>query len=532
MKRLLASSAVLACALLIGGACFAAPPADLDRYAKRTLATFDVPGMTVAIVEQGRPSEVRSYGVRRMGEAAQVDEHTLFAIGSTTKAFTTALLAMLVDEGKLTWDTKVADVLPGFKMYDPYVSSEMTVRDLVVHRSGLGPGAGDLLFFPPTSFTRAEIIHKLRFIKPVTSFRSAFAYDNLLYIVAGEVIATVEKSTWEDVIRKRILTPLQMNDTTTTSELPSGANRAWPHARVSTEVRGLGAMSALAGVTKIDVAAAAGALNSNGAEIARWLELQLNGGQDARSDTRLFSEAQAREMWTPQTLLPPSSPSKRLELARAHFRAYALGWNVSEYRGQMIVSHGGGVPGMVTLFTLVPEKHVAFAVFTNAEEPGALSSMQFRLLDHYLGLKSPDWITAVHETFGERLQKAKEQLAASKTDSKEEQGSKGPSLPIEKYAGRYRDAWYGTVTIERASDGPSDGMNIRFDHTPAMTGKLEHVRYDTFRTRWADRNIEDAYVTFALNPDGSIERMTLRAISPLADFSYDYQDLQFLPEPR
>jgi len=513
------------CALFIAGACVAAPPADLDRYAQRTLQTFNVPGMTVAIVEQGRPSEIRSYGVRKLGEPAKVDEHTLFAIGSTTKAFTTALLAMLVDEGKLTWDTKVADVLPGFKMYDPYVSSEMTVRDIVTHRSGLGPGAGDLLFFPPTSFTRAEIIHKLRFIKPVTSFRSGFAYDNLLYIVAGEVIATIEKSSWEDVVRKRILVPLQMAETTATSALPAGANRAWPHARVSTDVRGLGPMSALSEVTTVDVAAAAGALNSNGAEIARWLELQLNSGQDAKSKTRLFSEAQAREMWTPQTLLPASPPIPRLELARAHFRAYALGWNVSEYRGQMIVSHAGGVPGMVTLFTIVPEKHVAFALFTNAEEPGALSSMQFRLLDHYLGLQSPDWITALNETFKERLGKAQEQLAASK-EGKVEQGSKGPSLPMEKYAGRYRDAWYGTMTIELAADG----MNIRFDYTPSMTGKLEHVRYDTFRTRWTDRNIEDAYVTFALNPAGSIERVSMQAISPLADFSYDYQDLRFVPE--
>ncbi len=180
---------------------------------------------------------------------------------------------------------------------------------------------------------------------------------------------------------------------------------------------------------------------------------------------------------------------------------------------------------MVTLFTLIPEKQIAFALFTNAQEQGALSSMQYRLLDHYLGLKSPDWIAAVSETFKERLAKAQEQLAASKEQGKDERASKGPSLPIEKYAGRYRDAWYGTVTIERASEG----MNIRFDHTPSMTGRLEHVRYDTFRTRWTDRNIEDAYVTFALNPDGSIERMTMRAISPLADFSYDFQDLMFVP---
>jgi len=493
--------------------------------AQRTLEAFD--RFRVAFRERfdGRPYIVRSYGVRRMGEPAKVDEHTLFAIGSTTKAFTTALLMMLVDEGKLTWETKVADVLPGFRMYDPYVSSEMTIRDIVVHRSGLGPGAGDLMFFPPTNFTRAEIIHGLRYLKPVTSFRSSFAYDNLLYIVAGEVIATVEKSSWEDAIRKRILAPLQMNETTTTSVLPAGANRAWPHARASQEVRGTGPMSALSEVTTVDVAAAAGALNSNGLEIARWLELQLNAGMDTKSGTRLFSEEQSREMWTPQTLLPVSPAPPRLELAKGHFRAYALGWGARDYRGQTILSHAGGVPGMVTLFVLVPDKRVAFALFTNAEESGALSSMQYRLLDHYLGLKSPDWIAAVSETVKERLAKAQDALKASKEED-EKGEAKGPSLEMEKYAGRYRDAWYGTVTIER--DG--DGLRIGFDRTPSMQGKLEHVRYDTFRTRWTDRNVEDAYVTFALNPDGSIERMTMKAVSPLADFSYDYQDLLLVPE--
>lgn len=525
MQRLVMKVVAL-CAVFVASAACAAPPADLDRYSQRVLDTFGVPGMSVAIVEQGKPYVLRSYGVRKMGDPAKVDEHTLFAIGSTTKAFTTAMLAMLVDEGKLTWETKVADVLPGFKMYDPYVSSEMTVRDILVHRSGLGPGAGDLMFFPPTTFTRAQIIHQLRFIKPVSSFRSSFAYDNLLYIVAGEVIATVEKSTWEDAIRKRILTPLQMNETSTSSALPASANRAWPHARASGEVRGVGPMGALAEVTSVDVAAAAGALNSNGLEIARWLELQLNAGLDAKSNTRLFSETQSREMWTPQTLLPVSPMPPRLDLAKAHFRAYALGWGLSDYRGQAILSHAGGVPGMVTLFVMIPERHVAFALFTNAEESGALSSMQYRLLDHYLGLKSPDWITAVNETMQERLGKAQEALAASKEQDKDEPASKGPSLPVERYAGRYRDAWYGTVTIERAGQE----MNIRFDRTPSMSGKLEHVRYDTFRTRWTDRSVEDAYVTFALNPDGSISQMTMRAISPLADFSYDFQDLMFVPE--
>jgi CubicO group peptidase (beta-lactamase class C family) len=520
------ASALIALGILAVPAANAAPPRDLDRYAQRVLETFETPGMAIAIVEPGRPGTVRAYGVRRMGEAARVDEHTLFPIGSTTKAFTSALLAMLVDEGKLTWDTKVQDVLPGFKMHDAYASSEMTVRDLLVHRSGLGPGAGDLLFYPTTTHSRADIVHRLRFIKPTSSFRSGFAYDNLLYIVAGEIIAAARGKSWEDVVRERLLVPLQMNDTSTSSQLPATANRAWPHARFSTEPRGAGPIAPLATVMNIDVAAPAGSLNASATDLIRWLELQLGRGLDPKTQARLYSEAQAREMWVPQTLMPIPPTPRPLELAKARSRAYALGWIVSDYRGQQIVSHGGGVPGSVTSIVILPERNVAFAIVTNSEEPGALSSIQYRLLDHYLGLSSPDWIKGVAQVHAERIAKGREVLAASRQQSQEGAPPSGPSLPLARYAARYRDAWYGSATLENAATG----LTLRFDHTPSMSGKLEHVRYDTFRTRWADRLIEDAYVTFALNPDGSIERMTMRAVSPLADFSFDYHDLLFVPE--
>ena len=509
--------------LALACAASAAPPADLDRYAARVMQTFETPGMAVAIVEQGKPGVVRTYGVKRMGETAKVDEHSLFAIGSTTKAFTAALLAMLVDEGKLTWDTKVSDVLPGFKMYDPYATSEMTVRDLLVHRSGLGLGAGDLLFYPPTTLSSADIVQRLRYIKPATSFRSAYAYDNLLYVVAGQVIEAVTQSSWHDAMRQRILKPLGMNDTSTFSDVPAGVNRAWPHLRMSEVARGIGPIGPLDKPTVLDNSAAAGSLNASGADVVRWLELQLSRGLDPRTNTRLFSEAQSKEMWTPQTLIPVAPAPKGMELTQANFRAYALGWGTSDYRGERILAHGGGVPGFVCTFVVVPNRNVAFAVLTNAEESGTLASMQNRLLDHYLGVKSPDWITVISNNQKERVAKAREVLT-TKTSSNEP--VKGPSLPLDKYAGRYRDAWYGPISIETA--GP--GMRIRFENTPTMKGTLEHVRYDTFRTHWEDRAIEDAYVTFALNPDGSIERMTMKAISPLADFSFDYHDLLFTPE--
>jgi CubicO group peptidase (beta-lactamase class C family) len=514
--------------VLFAGLVRAAPPTDLDAYAQKVLKAFETPGMAVAIVERGRPAVVRTYGIRRQGQSAKVDAATLFAIGSTSKAFTVAVLATLVDEGKLTWDTKVSEVLPGFKMHDAYVSSEMTVCDLLVHRSGLGQGAGDLMFYPPSNLSRADIVHRLRYIPPSSSFRSTFAYSNLMYVVAGEVIEAVSGQPWEVAVRKRILDPLGMSSTTTT--VPGeGANYGWPHARTTSDLRGDGPVVALGAPIHLDNAAAAGALNTSATDVARWLELQLGRGLDPKSNTRVFSETQARELWNAQTVVPVPANLKGLELAQAHFRAYTLGWTTSDYRGEQILSHGGGVPGTVVLLCIVPNKDVAFAVFVNSEEQGALASMQYRLLDHYLGLQSPDWPAALEAARRERLANGRATLDAARKEQAALAGSTdhAPSLPLEQYAGTYRDAWYGDAAIERTAQG----LAIRFEHTPALTGPLEHVRHDTFVAHWTDRSLEDAYVTFALDARGKVERMTMRAVSPLADFSFDYHDLLFRPVP-
>jgi CubicO group peptidase (beta-lactamase class C family) len=517
----------IASVALLATTVHAAPPGDLDAYAQHVLEAFETPGMAIAIVERGQPTVLRSYGVRRMGQPAKVDEQTMFAIGSTSKAFTSAVLATMVDEGKLTWDTKVSDVLPGFKLQDAYVSSEMTVRDLLVHRSGLGLGAGDLLFYPPGDLSRAEILHKLRYLKPASSFRSTFAYSNMMYLVAGEVIQAVGGSSWEAAVRQRIFDPLQMQFTSTSSVMPADANRAWPHARATTDMRGDGPVAALAAPANIDIVGPAGSIQSSTAEIARWLELQLGRGLDPRTHKRVYSEAQAREMWTPQTVVPVAQNPKGLELAQAAYKAYALGWVVSDYRGTQIVAHGGGVPGMVVLLALVPGKDVAFAVFLNSEETSALAAMQYKLLDHYLGLSSPDWTGALVAARQARVAAGREALAADAAEQKKLAGSRtrGPSLPLDRYAGRYRDAWYGDAVIERTATG----LRMRLEHNAALAGPLKHVRFDTFVARWADRALEDAYVTFALNPDGTIDRMTMKAVSPLADFSFDYPDLLFKP---
>jgi CubicO group peptidase (beta-lactamase class C family) len=491
-------------------------PTDLDAYVARSMKTFDVPGMAIAIVKDGKVVMAKGYGVRKMGERAPVDENTLFGIGSNTKAFTTAALATLVDEGKISWDDKVFERLPGFTMYDPYVSHEMTIRDLLTHRSGMGLGEGDLLFWPHTTFTREEIIYKLRFMKPATSFRSKYAYDNLLYIAAGQIIPVMTGKSWEEYVTERILKPLGMSTTTlSNTHFPAGANIAWPHSKIGGPLRPIDFVN-------LDNAAPAGSINSSVAEMSRWLLLQLNRGKFPESEARLFSEQRSREMWSAQTILPTSERTGPLSPLAAKFAAYGLGWGLRDYRGRKLVGHTGGVAGFVTRVMLVPEEALGVVILTNAEEDFAFDAILYHVLDSYFGTGNTDWIDPLHEreesSAREAVEEMKKQAGARAGDSK-------PSLPLQKYAGKYEDAWYGPATIR------SEGGKLIFslDHTPTAVGDLEHWQYDTFKTHWRDRTVEDALVTFSLNAEGGIDHFTMAAVSPLADFSFDYQDLFFRP---
>jgi CubicO group peptidase (beta-lactamase class C family) len=494
-------------------------PADLDAWVARSMQTFEVPGLSLAIVKDGKVVSAKGYGVRKLGEATPVDQDTLFGIGSNTKAFTTACLAMLVDDGKIAWDEPVRQYMPDFQMYDPYVSHEMTVRDLVTHRSGMGLGQGDLLFYPPTTYTRAEIIHKLRYMKPASSFRSRFAYDNLLYMAAGQVIPAVTGTTWDDFVRQRVFLPLGMtNSNVSTTLFKPGDNVSYPHSRVDGKVQVIPFIN-------LDNVAPAGSINSSAADMARWVLLQLNHGKLPDRDGRLFSEKQSREMWSSQTILPISEPPAPLAALKANFNDYALGWRVLDYQGRKLVGHTGGLPGFVSRVMLVPEQNLGVVILTNAEQGGAFESILYHVLDHYLQLAPTDWIAAF-KTVQEQQQKYAADV--EQRQSKERNTGSHPSLPQEKYAGTYEDAWYGTATI-RMENGR---LVLSFDHTPVMAGELEHWQYDTFRTHWRDRTIADAFVTFSLKPDGSIERFTMLPVSPLADFSFDYQDLEFHPVAR
>jgi CubicO group peptidase (beta-lactamase class C family) len=494
----------------------ACAPLDLDAYVAQSMKTFDVPGMAVAIVKDGTIVVAKGYGVRKLGDPTPVDEHTMFGIGSNTKAFTTAALAGLVDAGKLSWDDPVYQRLPDFVMYDPYVSHEMTIRDLLAHRSGMGLGEGDLLFWPPSTYTRNEIVHKLRYMKPQSSFRSHYAYDNLLYMTAGQIIPAVTGTSWDEYIARHIFTSLGMNNSNVSNAAykPSD-NYAFPHERVDGKLQ-------VIHFEVLDNVGPAGSINSCATDMARWVQLQLNHGKFVDREGRLFSEQQSREMWSPQTILPTRDPPPPLAGLKANFADYALGWGLRDYHGRKLVGHTGGVAGYVSRVMLLPEDNLGVVILTNAEEGGAFDSILFHVLDHYLGLPPTDWIGAYKSVRDKEEKDAAEQTknaeGARAIDSK-------PSLPLERYAATYEDAWYGPITI-RMEKG---GLVISFDHTPNMIGDLQHWQYDTFKAHWHDRTIEDAFVTFALQANGGIESAKMAAVSPLADFSFDYQDLLLKP---
>lgn len=525
--------AVLLCAVLLAAPLFAASPAsaslpvDFDARLEAAMQEYGAPGFAVAVVDSGQVVHAKGYGVRRLGSPAPVDADTIFPTGSTGKAVTTAALAILVDEGRIDWDDRVIDHLPDFRMHDAWVTREMTVRDLLVHRSGLGLGAGDLLYVPRTSRSRADVVRALRHIRPATSFRSGYAYDNILYVVAGELVAKVSGQSWESFIRDRVFRAAGMDSSVSDEdERFANPNRAHPHARIDGPVRGAGTQEVLPEREGLgQTAAPAGGLSSSANDLARWLQVQL--AQGALPDGgRLYSEAAAREMWTPQVLIPIRAYPEPISEMTPQFSSYALGWNVQDYRGVKTVQHGGAVFGVLTMVVLVPDRDIGFALQMNSEDYPVLRGAMNTLLDHYLGLETRDWYAAYGEWNRERLEAGAAAVAALADGLEGERGS--PSLPPAGYAGRYADDWYGPVVV--TSD--DRGLRIDFRQTPDMAGPLEHHRHDTFIARWDDGAIEPAYVTFGLDHEGRVERITMQAVSPIADFSYNYQDLEFRPVPE
>ncbi|HWA28785.1 MAG TPA: serine hydrolase [Lacunisphaera sp.] len=520
MKRFAAGISFFCTVVLGVGATLPAGLDDFDAYVERVRREFDVPGIAVAVVKDGEVVLAKGYGVRELGRPEPVDARTLFAIASNTKAFTAAGLAMLMDEKKLKWEDRVTDHLPWFAMSDPFVTREMTVRDLLTHRSGLALGAGDLLFWPATTFTTREVVERLRFVPLTASFRADYAYDNILYAAAGLTLEQVAGKPWAAFMHERIFDPIGMKDTRANClELKPGDNVATGHAKY--DFQDLKPVPPLAW----DNNSAAGGIYSNAQDMAKWIRVQLDGGRlPVGSDGRervLFSADRQREMWSVVTPIKISEPKiQALNATRPNFLGYGHGWALSDYRGRKLVSHTGGWPGQVSKVVLVPEMKLGMVVLTNQEVGAAFQAVSWRVLDAYFAEPATDWVAAYAEAVKAAKREADESwakhAAARAPDSR-------PSLPLARYAGTYRDPWRGEVAI--ALEGK--GLVMKFSRTEKLTGDLEHWQQDTFVVRWRDRSHNaDAFVTFALTPDGDVEQAKMEAVSPLTDFSFDFHDLR------
>ncbi|RPJ64765.1 MAG: serine hydrolase, partial [Acidobacteria bacterium] len=480
-----------------------APPPTLDAFVARVMKTFEVPGIGLAIVKDDGVVLAKGYGVRKLGEPAAVDGQTLFGIASNTKVFTAAALGLLVEEGKIRWDAPVIDYLPWFQMWDPYVTRELTIRDLLVHRSGLGLGAGDLLWWPPSTYNRREIAGRLRYIRPATSFRSAYAYDNVLYLIAGEVIEAVSGQSWEDFVGERILKKVGMTGSNLrhSDAVAAKGNVAATHAPVNGAVRPIAPFLS-------DNTNPAGGINSSAEDMAKWVRVLLAEGV-LPGGGRLFSTATWRQLTTLVTPIPIGSGPAELAAIRPNFNGYALGLGVRDYRGERMMTHTGGLPGYLSRVAWLPGKKLGVVVLTNQESGEAFDAIVNHVVDHYLAAGGVDWVDAYQKV---RTRQQTSLDEAERKASAARDAASTPSLPAASYVGTYRDAWYGDVLI-RDNAGK---LVMEFSRTPSLVGTLEHFQHDTFIVRWHDRELRaDAYVTFALRPDGSIERATMDAVSPL-----------------
>ncbi len=487
----------------------------LDRYFEQARKDWKIPGMAVAIVKDGKIMLAKGYGLKEYAKAGNVDENTLFAIASNTKAFTAATLAILVTEGKLNWDDKVRDYLPYFQLYNPYVSEEMTVRDLLCHRSGLGTFSGDLLWYE-TPYSTQEVIKRAKYLKPQFGFRSGFGYSNLMFMAASEVVAAVSGKPWQEFLKERIFIPLGMiSSHTGTNQLKNYENVATPHFLPSGE----GAQIVKVPYTHSDTAAGAAAINSNAIDMARWLIMLLNKGKIG--DVQILSPTVIWEMWQAQNALGVSENSKKY-FPSTHFKNYGLGWSLYDYLGQKIVTHTGALDGMISGVAMVPDINLGIVVLTNSMNslPSAIIN---KIIDTYLGVPPTDWSKMSLERT--KQFEEKEKLAEEALAKKEKEQKPLPQFQtnLEEYTGSYNDPMYGeaSITLENSA------LILNLLPAPVFISDLTPRFYDTFnltlRNKFSFIPKGTGTVQFFRDKDGKITHLKI----DIPNYDFFFTEMEF-----
>lgn len=484
----------------------------LDELVQNTLKTFDVPGMSVGIVKDGKIIYSKGFGVRSLTTKQPMDDSTLVGIASNSKGFTCVALAILADEGKLNWDDSVSKYIPEFQMYDPYVSKNVTIKDLITHRAGLGLGQGDLMFFPEGgNLTVNDIVRNVKYLKPENPFRTKLDYNNIMFIVAGEVIHRISGLSWAEFIEQRIMKPVGMNSSFGSyNRAKAATNKIDAHAPVD------GKAIAVPHDWN-ETANAAGGIMSNIKDMTTWAECLLNNFT-TKDGKKLVSDKNAQQLWSLQ--IPDRVVAKNPY--DTSFYGYGLGWFLSDVKGHKQVQHTGGLIGTVTQFTLIPDLKLGIVVLTNQQSGAAFNTITNTVKDSYLGVADRNWL----KTYGERMSKAeaeydkqkKESFARSDAFKKE----KNLQPKAEQFIGTYNDVWFGDVEIARQGST----YRISCKNSPRLKGELLPYSNNSFIIKWDDRSYDaDAYIIFNYDENGKAESARLKAISDVTDFSFDFDDL-------
>ncbi len=491
---------------------------EVDRLVEDAMEKFNVAGVAVGIVKDGKIFLAKGYGLKSVEGKEKVDANTSFAIASNSKAFTTTALALLVEEGKLSWNDRVVEHIPEFKMYNEYVTQNFIILDLLTHRSGLGLGAGDLQFWPSGSdFTMADLLTNFQYFEPVSAFRTKYDYDNILYMVAGEVIRRVSGQSWETYVQEHILDQIGMKHSSTLPPSMSGLeNLATPHMVVDGKLETI----AWHEHNPEHMNGALGAVLSNANDISQWLLLHLNEGRYGESlEKQLFSEATQRQMWKIHTT-KNVRPSERYN---PHFAGYGLGWNLGDMNGKMVVYHTGDLSGMLSKTMMIPELELGVVVLTNSYYGGGglFQAVSQTIVDAYLGLEPYDWTAYYLERHVNSQGSAGTEV--NRVWEVVENGDHH-GIIIDNYVGIYRDKWFGKVEIYLQDGKPW----FRSFRSPQLTGPMYHYKANSFAIRWENRELDaDAFAIFSLDEEGLARQITMKGVSPDIDFSYDFQDLFF-----
>jgi len=466
---------------------------ELDTYIEKGMKDWNLPGLSIVIVKDGKVVYLKGFGLRNINDKGAVDADTQFGMMSTTKAMTSMAIAMLVDDGKIKWDDKVTKYLPWFQMPTPYLTEEVTVRDLLRHNAGLGNA--DVLWGRNDLSTR-EILERVRELKPAYSLRSSFIYSNIMYGAAGEVVASASGMSWEQFVSTRILKPLGMNHSYATLAQVMAANdknRSSAHFEIDKKLRVIKDVP-------VDKVPAAGAAWSTAGDMSHWLRFLLAGGQ--YEGKRLVSEENFHELFSPQALIAPDNFYPSTALTKPHWTAYGLGWFLQDYRGKFVAMHTGSMDGRTAIVGLLPDDGLGVYIFGNADHVEIRHALMLKVFDLYTGAPARDWSAELLKLYGDA--KVAQDKAIADAENKRITGTH-PALPLSAYAGTYTHPAWGDLVITE-QDGK---LKIRFGIGEENMGVLEHWNYDSFRARFGDGRYGWSMLQFSLNPGGKIADVSL-----------------------